>query len=692
MGFDTLPLKETYDSDEDDILGDFYVPVLARASRYDRLAGYFSSAALAASAEGMAEFVRNGGRMRLVTSVQLTKADQRAILDGLASPEEAIARIMEENLDIADSLQRDHVKALAWMVAKKILEIKVAVPLAGDGSFHTGSLSTGSIYHQKVGILHDSGGKVVSFSGSVNETGRAWHQNIEELKVFCSWKPGQGGYGSNDARMFEKFWHGQSSSTKVFDLPTAIRERMIKDAPDTEEDAIACLGGQAEQGLRGYQEDAVQRWQDAGMRGILEMATGTGKTRTAISCIRKALDATTKPVLVVIACPYIHLVTQWEKELSSQGIDAQAAYGASSSWQGVLSSDVLHLDGGVIDRLVVVTTHDTLAGKKFMDMIGSCKSETMLVADEVHKLGAENRIRGLLPSYGRRLGLSATPERYFDEEGTAGIMGYFGSVVYKYDIDEAISGGHLSHYLLFPHAVYMTDDESKDYHEHSRRIAIEAAKERPDPDLQMRLSIKRADIIKSASNKMDTFREILEKEERLDHCLVYCTSGQMEGAAQVLRDMGIVFHRFTFKENKEERDKLLSEFADGYKDVLLAIKCLDEGVDVPSTRTAIILASSHNPIEFVQRRGRILRTYKGKERATIHDMIVLPSSIPQGEIHTESEKSIIRKELDRLSEFAGTSDNPEHSQDLVSKLINRYGLSRHHGGSRDQPAHSGDGE
>ena len=273
MGLDTLPLKETYDSDEDDILRKFYVPALALASRYDRLAGYFSSAALAASAEGMAEFIRNGGRMRLVTSVQLTKADQRAILDGLASPEEAIARIMEGNLDLADQFQRDHVKALSWMVAKKILEIKVAVPLSGDGSFHTGPLSTGSIYHQKVGILHDSEGNVVSFSGSVNETGNAWHQNIEELKVFCSWKPGQRGYGSDDAKRFEKFWHGQSSSTKVFDLPTAIRERMIRDAPDTEEEAMACLEGRAPaRGLRGYQEEAVQKWQDAGMRGMAQDA------------------------------------------------------------------------------------------------------------------------------------------------------------------------------------------------------------------------------------------------------------------------------------------------------------------------------------------------------------------------------------------------------------------------------------
>lgn len=684
-----MPLKETYDSDEDDMLRDFYVPVLAQAVRYDRLAGYFSSAALAASAEGMAKFIKNGGRMRLVTSVQLTEADQRAIRDGLSRPEDAISRIMEEDLDLASKIQSDHVKALAWMVARKILEIKIAVPLAGDRSFHTGPLSTGSIYHQKVGVLHDSGGNVVSFSGSVNETGKAWHENIEEFKVFCSWKPGQGAYGSKDARRFEKFWHGQSASTRVFDLPDAIKERLIRDAPSTESEAVAGLEGQAhEPNLRSYQEEAVGAWFRAGMRGILEMATGTGKTRTAISCIRRALDDPKKPALVVIACPYTHLVTQWDKELESCGLRTMVAHGSSASWGGDLEREVHHLDLGVIDSLVVVTTHDTLAGQKFMDVAGSCRSETMLVADEVHRLGAEKRARGLLQSYGLRLGLSATPERYFDADGTASIMGYFGGVVYEYGIKEAISDGYLSHYLLFPHVVYMTDDESKDYHEYSRKIAIEAAKERPDLELQKLLSFKRANVIKSAHNKMDAFREILEDAGKLDHCLVYCTDEQMDAAAKVMHGMGVVFHRFTFRENKQERDKLLSEFASGSKDVLLAIKCLDEGVDVPSTKTAIILASSHSPIEFVQRRGRILRPHEGKGKAAIHDMIVLPRAIPAGKIYTESEKSVILKEIDRLSEFANTSDNPDHSRDLASKLMNRYGLTRRHGGARDQPPHS----
>lgn len=689
MGFDTLPLKETYDSDEDDMLRDFYVPVLAQAVRYDRLAGYFSSAVLATAAEGMAEFIKNEGKMRLVTSVQLTRDDQQAILNGLASPEDAITRIIGGDLDLAYKLQRNHVKALAWMVAKKILEIKIAVPLAGDESFHIGSLSTGSIYHQKIGVLYDLDGNVVSFSGSVNETGKAWHENIEEFKVFCSWKPGQGAYGSKDARRFEKFWHGQSNSTKVFDLPAAIRERLIRDAPRTEAEAVASLEGQAPApGLRGYQEEAVGKWLDAGMQGILEMATGTGKTRTAIECIRRVLDDPGKPALVVVACPYTHLVTQWVKELESCGLEVRTAHGSSASWRSDLSRDILRLDGGVIHSLVVVTTHDTLAGQKFMDMAGSCRSETMLVADEVHRLGAEKRSRSLLPSYRLRLGLSATPERYFDMDGTASIMEYFGGVVYEYGVSKAISDGHLSHYLLFPHIVYMTDDESKDYHEYSRKIAIEAAKEHPDPELQKILAIKRSKIIKSASNKMDTFREILEATGNLDHCLVYCTDIQMDAAAKVLHGMGIVFHRFTFRENKQERDKLLSEFASGRKDVLLAIKCLDEGVDVPSTQTAIILASSHSPIEFVQRRGRILRPYEGKEKATIHDMIVLPRTIPEGEIHTESEKAIIRKEIDRLAEFAGTADNPDHSRELVSKLMNRYDLTPRNGGSRDQPAHS----
>ena len=677
MTFRNLYLKETYDSDEDDILNDFYIPTLSNSIRYDRLAGYFSSTALAVSAKGMAQFLQNGGKMRLVTSVQLSREDYRAVKKGLAEPEELVSRIMEEKLDTADRLAKDHVSALAWMLAKNNLEIKIAVPLASDGGYYTGALDQSSVFHQKIGILYDDDHNVVSFGGSVNETGKAWHDNIEEFKIFCSWKAGQDIYLSNDTRKFEKFWYGRSTRTRVFDLPTAVRKRLIRSAPDTESEAVARIMGRAqiEPELRYYQKDAVDRWFANNMRGIFEMATGTGKTRAAISCIKRVLsDPATEHTLIVITCPYIHLVTQWTNELRKWNIEGRKAYAQSTSWMVDLGDRVLYLNDGVLKNLVIVTTHNTFSGEKFTAMIKSCKTRALVIADEVHKIGAEKNLEGLLDTYDYRLGLSATPERYFDEEGTTTLLDFFGGVIYRFGLDEAIQRGYLVHYLLFPHAVYMTEDESSQYHGYSLRIAIEATKDLPDHDKILLLSIKRSNIIKAARNKLKKLREILVENSELDHSLVYCAGEQLEDAASILHDSGVVFHRFTFRESNEERAKLLNEFDAGDKDVLLAVRCLDEGVDVPSTKTAIILASSRNPIEFIQRRGRILRPHTGKKRAAIHDLIVLPTSLPTNEIYTESEKTIIRNELSRLEEFACSSDNPEYSRQLIQILMNKYNL------------------
>lgn len=666
-----VDLRSTYDSDEDNILDDFYIPALANAVRYDRLAGYYSSSSLAASAIGMSAFIRNGGIMRLVTSVQITESDQQAIKEGLYTPEEVIARELESELDSADQMQRNHVSALAWMIANKKLEIKIAVPTTLGRNEHN------SIYHQKVGILYDDQKNVVTFSGSVNETGRAWHENIEELKVFCSWKPGQDEYGSKDQRRFEKFWYGRSNNTRIYDLPDAIHMKLIQNAPNTMEKAILGLGGEHKTlNLRDYQKDAVKNWYDRNGRGVFEMATGTGKTITAIACIRSMYDELgIRQSLTIIACPYKHLVNQWVRQLKKAGIDARTAYKSSTSWQSELGNMMLELNDGVINRLVIVTTHATFAGDKFMDMVKTCRADTLLIVDEVHKIGSKHHSVGLLDLYKYRLGLSATPERYFDDDGTKTILDYFGGIVYEYGLDDALAEGYLTRYEFFPHVVHMTPTESKEYGKYSIIIAREKSKEHPDHELLKKVMNKRAKIVKSASNKMIKLPDILEEIGDMDHCLIYCVDrNQLQEAASILHKKAIIFHRFTETEETDERDRLISEFDSGIKDVLLAIKCLDEGVDIPSTKSAVILASSGNPIEFIQRRGRILRTYNGKDRAYIHDIIVLPMPLPSCDLYLESEKNMIRKELDRIEEFAGSSDNPEHSMEIIQTYKTEYGL------------------
>ena len=660
-----LALKASYDSDEDNILEDFYVPVLSSATKYDRLAGYFSSSILGTAAQGMARFIQNGGRMRLVTCVHISEQDLRAINDGSTNPEEVLSRAILSKLDVKDQLEQDHVAALAGMVARGDLEIKFAVPYSEDHGF--AQIDGNSIYHQKIGVLYNGADNMISFSGSINETGKAWGGNIEEFKVFCRWKPGQDAYCDSDAKKFEKFWHNRSKNTKVFDLPSAVRDRLIAIAPEQD---TAGTG----RPLRYYQKDAIDSWLENDKHGILEMATGTGKTLTAIKCIKKILDESKDRNLIVITCPLIHLVAQWADELKKWDIKSRQVYGSFASWKRDLGNGIHRLNSGAREYLVVVTTHATFSGKKFIQIIALSKVKNTIIADEVHRMGAEKTREGMLDSYEYRLGLSATPERYFDDEGTKDIIEFFGGVVFKYGIDRAISDGFLTHYLLYPHVVYMNSDETDRYHGYSKALAVEQSKEQPDPERIKNLSIKRSSIVKSSVNKLVKFKEIMQSN-RLDHCLVYCADmNQLDATNKVLHEAGVMFHRFTSEEDMRERKKLLHEFDKGDVDALLAIKCLDEGVDVPSTKTAIILASSQNPIEYVQRRGRILRRSDGKDHAVIHDMIVLPQSLPEDESYTDSEKKMIKSELRRLWEFARSSDNPGCSQNLIRDVSEKYGL------------------
>ena len=680
MAIKDITLGATYDSDDDDILEGFYVPVLRQASQYDRLAGYFSSSSLAASAKGMSEFAMNGGKMRLVTSVQITEQDQQAILDGLEKPDEVISRIIMDELSTVDQFQQNHVDVLAWMVAKKRLEIKIAVPLRKN-TYHTNKLDPSSIYHQKIGIMYDNSGNVISFSGSVNETAKSWGENIEEFKVFCSWKQGQDEFVSSDVKKFEKFWYGQAQHTRILDLPAAVKEHLIRNAPKTAEEVVQRIIARPNRvNLRDYQRDAMRSWLQHDMHGILEMATGTGKTQTAISCIKTILEKTADdPILVVIACPYKHLVDQWIKELEKSDIRSKPAYGASISWQAKLKTRILQLNDGILDDLVITTTHDTASMGKFINMIKSCTADSFLVVDEVHKIGAERRSECLLDVYKYRLGLSATPNRYFDDEGTQNIMKYFGGVVYEFGLDKAIQEGYLTQYLLFPHIVFLTNEELEKYNKFNRSLVIEFTKKPVDYEKITQLLIHRSRVIKGAKNKLIKFRNILNNDGfDLKHCLIYCAdTTQLDDAASILYEHGIIFHRFTAEEKPEIRELLLNEFASGVKDVLLAIKCLDEGVDVPSTKTAIILASSHNPIEFIQRRGRILRPHADKEVAVIHDLIVLPRYLPKDSTPIISfEKTIIKNELERLKEFSRSAINPEHSEKIIQELTVKYQLNQ----------------
>lgn len=434
---------------------------------------------------------------------------------------------------------------------------------------------------------------------------------------------------------------------------------------------------------RPYQNEAVRSWAEAGGQGILNMATGTGKTITSLLAAahsRKTMDGR---LAVIIAVPYQHLVEQWASDVRDFGTHPVMAFESRAQWQERLQRRILEFNNGIRDSFVVVTTHKTFASEAFQNELNTMTAtEQMLIADEVHHLGAPHLRKSLPQSIPLRLGLSATPERWYDDEGTKSLFRYFGKgIVYEYSLQRAIDNGSLCEYYYIPHVVSLTADEEEEYLRLSRKIARLAAsvdEDLGDADLQdvsglKQALFKRARLLGTAEQKLERLESLLKQEQTVKHTLVYCGDGSIQDeltgrtkrhvdatVERLRRDLGIRARRFTARESQEERQELLDRFSQGNVEALVAIRCLDEGVDVPSTRTAYILASSSNPRQFVQRRGRILRQAQDKPYAVIHDFVVAP---PQRAFQDEAsdqfstERSLIEKELSRVSLFAESARN-----------------------------------
>jgi superfamily II DNA or RNA helicase len=435
--------------------------------------------------------------------------------------------------------------------------------------------------------------------------------------------------------------------------------------------------GSGEIKLREYQQEAVDAWFANDNRGIFAMATGTGKTYTAIGAVDQFLHSKTTPTLVIIAVPYTHLAPQWADSLSSWGYDRNwNLYGtANEAWRKDLSRLVSDLTIGVRDHAIVLTTHQTASQEDFRTTIERADCDKLIIADEVHGMGSEHHRTGLTDAYQYRLGLSATPTRHYDDEGTAFLNQYFDDTVYSYSLADAIPE-YLTPYEYHPIIVELTEDELSDYQSLSSKIGAEWNKEIPDEERLTRLLNQRARIIKSANRKLNALRDILNLISDPDHLLVYTNSQQIDDVQRVLSDADIIHHKFTYQEDSEERAELLDGFERGAYDTLVAMKCLDEGIDVPATKQAILMSSSNNPKQFIQRRGRVLRRADdiGKEKAVIYDLVVVPTTNPHRELR-DSERTILENELRRFLEFADTAMNNASAINKIQPVCTAYELN-----------------
>lgn len=445
--------------------------------------------------------------------------------------------------------------------------------------------------------------------------------------------------------------------------------------------------------LRQYQRQAITNWFANNGRGTLKMATGSGKTITALAIACELYQQINLQVLLVV-CPYRHLVTQWARECEKFNLQPILAFENLRNWQSQLSTQLYNLRSGTQNFVTVITTNSTLINDGFQSQLKYFPPKTLIIGDEAHNLGAPKLEENLPRRVGLRLALSATPERYFDDDGTQSLFDYFGPVLQpEFTLKDAIAQGALVHYLYYPILVELTEAESIAYLKLTKKIGRSLLyRERENgavgnfedhEDLKP-LLMQRARLIGAAENKLTALRNLMATRRETTHTLFYCSDGsqeagersslrQLKAVAQILGvELGYRISTYTANTSLQERENLRRQFESGDLQGLVAIRCLDEGVDIPAIKTAVILSSSGNPRQFIQRRGRVLRPHIGKERATIFDMIVLPPDLDRETI--DIERNLLKKELRRFVEFADLADNAGEARIKLLDLQKRYGL------------------
>lgn len=692
-----------YRSSEDNLLADFFLPCLRECVTYDRAVGYFSSHALASAADGLPAFIENNGRMRLVASPDLSDDDVDAIERGYRARDEVIEDALLRVLvgDYPDPV-KERLGFLAWLVEHGRLEIQIAVvDPPGRG-----------IYHEKIGIFTDAVDNVVAFQGSSNESHGGLVANFESLLVFRSNVRGQTEIARGIQSDFENLWTDKTPRLAVVAFPKAAEQELltrytpsrlpIADAEARPQAPIAIgqrsLGEPrlpAEKSLREYQRDAMAAWFRNEGRGLLQMATGTGKTVTALSLVTKLYEAARKSdrsLAVVVLCPYQHLVTQWAEEAARFGLDPVLCFRTRGAWFDTFAGRLDECRHGARSIVMAIATNATFQTDSFQRLARELPEDALLIADEVHNVGAP-RLRQMLPLQVRfRLGLSATPERWYDDEGTDALKDYFGDVVYELGLGRAIELGALTPYEYYPIPVELGGTELEEYLDLSSKITMRFSRgegdlERVDDPVLETLLIKRARLLSVAEGKLERLREAVLPLVGTSHNLFYCGDGrveyeptgttmrQLDAVVHVLgRELGMSVNSYTAETYLDERAELRRRFASGQLQGLVAIRCLDEGVDIPETQRAFILASSTNPKQFIQRRGRILRLHPGKEKAAIYDFLVVPPSHAIESETFRAERNLVRRELERVALFARLALNGPRALARLESLRKEYDL------------------
>ena len=678
------------------------IPCFQSATHVDCMMGFFSSEILVSLAPGLATFINCADEsLRLIISPLLRPEDKAAIAEGIASVEDIVNTTLEDFVVTENAIAQHTLKCLSWMLRHGRVEIKIA-------------LMKDALFHPKVWLFHE-GDDVIAAHGSSNMTYAGIQKNIEQMSISKSWEDANQYYITERfCDQFKQFWTNYDESCTVIPIPQAIEENLLKtynaDIPPTEDDfhtlykqALSSMEespatydfGRStrpsftipselrfEDGPFEHQGRAIKAWCEAGYQGVLEMATGSGKTIAAMICAHRLYERE-KPLLIVVAAPYIPLIQQWCDEISPFGLKAVNLTEANGTKGRAAELKKLEkrLRFGSSDIEIVIVSHVTLCSSEFKDELRKFDCKTLLIADEVHNLGSEGFITDPPDFFDYRLGLSATPIRQYDEAGTAQLFEFFGPIVFQFTLEEAI-GRCLVKYEYYVHCVELTENEMDEWYELTEKIGKNVWRQENgdiNDEYLLKLLRDRRSLLENAENKIAMLEDVLTEREdfnRLQHTLIYTSDKapqQLKDVNALLNKHGVLFHQLTHEEtrNREETSQIIQSFQEGTLRILTAKRVLDEGVNIPEIEKAFILASTTVERQWVQRRGRLLRTCSqtGKTHSEIHDFIALP---PDLDNINDRDRTLIESELKRIQAFArlamnaGKDDGP---LPLIDQLV-----------------------
>jgi superfamily II DNA or RNA helicase len=699
-----LDLKFNYNSEDDDLLSDFYLPVLSKAKTYDRAVGYFSAKVLEQLAIGLVHLVKAKGKMRLIIGEPLSQDEYDAVYNG------NLQKVNDLSVEFEKLITQSNVTGVqlfGYLIAKKHLEVRFALRRRG-------------MFHQKIGIVKDCYGAAVAFSGSANETFNALCDDInsEEITVFPSHHASFETHGLNHVKKFDELWENEAKNTRVISLESEIYLRISRTVdkakieklfdiyleenfPDQVSDVTASpyhsSGPEIPLSINGrsfnlysHQITAIEKWKSNCHRGIFELATGSGKTLTslcaAVNVYQDRLKKSKRTVLV-IAVPYIELAKQWVKELKYFNITPVQCFDSKDNWNSECKRKVNLYLSKQLDFMCFLVVNNTLKSERFQYYVNKITAKDLIIiGDECHHHGSQN-INEALPFCDYRLGLSATPFRSddddldspFPDEARIRLLRYYGNIVASYTLKDAINDGVLTPYKYHILPVYLTVSEQEKFDELSLSISlliIMAKNGRLSVENKERLTQLcglRSKLLGVAENKLPALiKHLTETTANKIHSLFYVGEGKDSSGdnsyinlvTKALYQLDWNVARFTSQESGKERKSILSNFKDNTLDALVAMKVLDEGIDIPACDTAYIMASTKNPRQYIQRRGRVLRKSEGKKFATIYDFVVL--SAPG--ILSQFAELLKSSERERVIDFMNMAENNAEVETYITDI------------------------